>query len=327
MQITFLGGVGTVTGSKFLVEAGARRGSRRTRVLVDCGLYQGLKPLRLRNWSPPPVSPADLDAVLLTHAHIDHSGYLPALVKAGFSGPVHCTPPTRSLCEILLPDSGHLHEEDAQYANRKRFSKHAPALPLYTEDDAHAAVAQLRATPFDAPLRLRDVTARFRPAGHILGAASVELSDGDGSVLFSGDLGRSDDLLMRPPTPPGEPDWIVMESTYGDRHHDDADPVEAIADVVRRTAARGGTLLIPSFAVGRAQTLLLCLHEAFGRGLAPRLPVYVNSPMATDVTELYQTFVDYHRLSRDECASVCDVAEFVHSVDESKALAARRGPL
>jgi metallo-beta-lactamase family protein len=296
-------------------------------VLVDCGLFQGLKLLRRRNWSPPPVAPESLDAVLLTHAHIDHSGYLPALVKAGFSGPVHCTPPTRSLCGILLPDSGHLNEEDAQYANRKRFSKHAPALPLYTEEDARDAVERLRSTPFGAELHVGDLTARFVPAGHILGAASVALRDAETSVLFSGDLGRSDDLLMRPPEPPGEPDFVVMESTYGDREHDDADPVAAIADVLQRTAARGGTLLIPSFAVGRAQTLLLCLHEAFERGLAPRVPVYVNSPMATDVTELYQHFADYHRLSRDACSAVCDVAEFVRGVDESKALAARRGPL
>jgi metallo-beta-lactamase family protein len=321
MRITFLGAVGTVTGSKFLVE------SEGTRLLVDCGLYQGLKQLRLRNWIPLELEPDGLDAVLLTHAHIDHSGYLPAVIRDGFSGPVFCTPPTRALCEILLPDSGRLHEEDARYANRKKFSRHEPALPLFTEEDAKAAVEQLQPVSFHEEIRVGHLTARFVPAGHILGASSVEISDGARTVLFSGDLGRSDDLLMDPPEPPGKADWIVMESTYGDRSHGDGDPVAAIAEVLVRTAGRGGTLLIPSFAVGRAQALLYCLHEIFERGLGPRVPVYVNSPMATNVTELYERFHEYHRLSSEKCSAVCDVAEFVQSVDESKELAGRRGPL
>jgi metallo-beta-lactamase family protein len=230
MRITFLGAVGTVTGSKFLVE------SEGTRLLVDCGLYQGLKQLRLRNWIPLELEPDGLDAVLLTHAHIDHSGYLPAVIRDGFSGPVFCTPPTRALCEILLPDSGRLHEEDARYANRKKFSRHEPALPLFTEDDAKAAVEQLQPVSFHEEIRVGHLTARFVPAGHILGASSVEISDGARTVLFSGDLGRSDDLLMDPPEPPGKADWIVMESTYGDRSHGDGDPVAAIAEVLVRTA-------------------------------------------------------------------------------------------
>ena len=319
MKLELLGAAGTVTGSKFLLSAGS------TRVLVDCGLYQGLKQLRLRNWAPLPVDPASLDAVVLTHAHLDHSGSLPVLVKQGFRGPVYCTPPTADLCGILLPDSGHLHEEDARYANRKRFSKHDPALPLYTEEEAQAVLPQLRPVDFGETLTVGPLQVRLQPAGHILGAASAWLSDGRRSVLFSGDLGRCDDLLMKPPEPPGEPDWVVMESTYGDRKHAELDPIALVADVLTRTHARGGTLLVPAFAVGRAQTLLYCLHEAFRRELAPAVPVFVNSPMATDVTELYTRHIDYHRLSGEQCASVCDVASYTRSVDESRKLSALRG--
>jgi len=321
MKITFLGGVGTVTGSRFLIESGA------TRVLVDCGLYQGLKQLRLRNWRPTPFAPDSLDAVLLTHAHLDHSGYLPALARDGFGGPIHCTAPSGALCGILLPDSGYLNEEDARYANRKRFSKHEPALPLYTQEDAEAVLGQLRPRAFGEVLRVGELSVRFFPVGHILGAAGVEVRDRRHGVVFSGDLGRFDDLLMRPPEPPAEADWIVMESTYGDREHGEADPVAEIASVLRRTLERGGALLMPSFAVGRAQTLLFCLHRIFEQGLAPRVPVYVNSPMATNVTALYQRFHEFHRLSAEECASVCDVAEFVRDVEASKELSAKRGPM
>lgn len=321
MRLTFLGAAGTVTGSKFLVESpgGAR-------VLVDCGLYQGVKQLRLRNWQPLPVDAASLDAVVLTHAHLDHSGYLPALVRAGFEGPIHCTPPTRDLCEILLPDSGRIQEEDARYANRKRFSKHDPALPLYTEEEATRVFDQIEEVDFGEERAVADLRFRLTPAGHILGAASALVSGDGGAVLFSGDLGRDDDLLMRPPQPPAGADWIVMESTYGDRSHGDADPIEALAEVAKRTAARGGVVLIPSFAVGRAQTLLLCLHELFRRELAPDLRVYVNSPMATDVTRLYQRHAAYHRLSRGRCAEVFGAATFTRSVEESKELAAQRFP-
>jgi metallo-beta-lactamase family protein len=321
VKVTFLGAVGTVTGSKFLVESGD------TRVLVDCGLFQGLKQLRLRNRKRLPFAPRDLDAVLLTHAHIDHSGYVPVVVREGLSGPVFCTPPTRALCQLLLPDSGSIQEEDARYANRKKTSRHRPALPLYTEEEARKALPQLKTRNFDETLRIGDLSAKFVPAGHILGAASIELRDTRTAVLFSGDLGRADDLLMHPPRPPGDVDWVVMESTYGNRSHGERDPVEAIAEIVRRTTERGGAVLMPSFAVGRAQALLYCLHSAFEKGLCPRVPVYLNSPMATNVTDLYERFHDYHRLPVDECAQVCDVAQFVRSVEESKHLSEQRGPL
>jgi metallo-beta-lactamase family protein len=320
VRLTFLGAAATVTGSKYLLEAAGER------LLVDCGLYQGVKQLRLRNWNPLPVEPESIAAVLLTHAHIDHSGYVPALVRDGFGGSVFCTPPTRDLCEILLPDAGHLQEEDAGYANRKKFSKHHPALPLYTEADSERALAAIEARAFSTWHEFGPFRFRFRPAGHILGAASVEVEHAGRSVLFSGDLGRREDLLMRPPALPGSPDWIVIESTYGDRLHAKVDVFEALATVLTRTVKRGGVLLIPSFAVGRAQTLLYCFHEIFRRGLAGEVPVFVNSPMATDVTELFRRSADYHRLTDSLCSAVCDVARFVRSPEESRQLAASDRP-
>jgi metallo-beta-lactamase family protein len=320
LQLTFLGAVGTVTGSKYLLEAEGQR------ILVDCGLYQGVKSLRLRNWQPLPAPPESIRAVLLSHAHIDHSGFLPALVRDGFEGRAFCTPPTRDLCKILLPDSGHLQEEDAGYANRKGFSKHHPAMPLYTEADARRALSALSTLPFDDWNEAGCFRFRFRPAGHILGAASIEVEHRGQRVLFSGDLGRSEDLLMHPPVPPGDPDWIVVESTYGDRLHAKTDPFEVLAALLTRTVERGGILLIPSFAVGRTQTLLYCFHEIFRRGLAETVPVFVNSPMATDVTQLFRRSSDYHRLRDALCGAVCDVAHYTRSIEESKQLTARRDP-
>ncbi len=317
MKLTFLGAAGTVTGSKYLVT------TEHERVLIDCGLYQGVKQLRLRNWQRLPVDLETLDAVILSHAHIDHSGYLPALVRDGYRGRVYCTPPTEELCRILLPDSGRLNEEDASYANRKGFSKHRPALPLYTEEDASRALEQLVGLEFGEPLAIGGLRIRIRPAGHILGAGSVEVTHRGGALLFSGDLGRADDLLMYPPEAPGSPNWVVLESTYGDRRHAEADPIAELAALLERTLSRNGTLLIPTFAVGRAQTILYCLHQVFQRGLAPRVPVYLNSPMATSVTRLYQRFCEYHRLSPDLCDEVWGSTHFVRSVEESRELSER----
>jgi metallo-beta-lactamase family protein len=314
MRITFHGAAGCVTGSRFLVEADGAR------VLVDCGLFQGWKVLRERNWKPLPFDPATLDAVLLTHAHIDHSGFLPALVRDGFDGPIRSSSATRDLCEILLPDSGHIQEEDARRANEKRYSKHVPALPLYTEEDARRCLSSFRPVEQGEAFSIGSLTARLRGAGHILGASSVELETSSGTVLFSGDLGRENDLLMPDPDPPGGPDWIVLESTYGDRLHEDGDVVGAFAAPVRRALERGGTVLVPSFAVGRTQALLRVLSLLFERGELPRVPVYVDSPMATDVTELYSRHASEHKLSPDECRQVFGVATYTRSVDESKAI-------
>jgi len=264
----------------------------RARVLVDCGLFQGEKPLRLRNWSEFPVPASSVDAVALSHAHVDHSGYLPALVRQGFRGPIYATVATRALCRIVLPDSGHLQEEDAAYANRKGFSKHAPALPLYSEADALAALECFRTVGFDEEVEIAEgVRARFTRAGHILGSASVTLSlDGSPArrLVVSGDLGRGSHPLLRDPSPPGEADVLLVESTYGDRQHPDASSLGAFARAISRTSARGGAVVIPAFAVDRTEVILLELRRLRRAGAIPDLPVFVDSPMALGALEVYR---------------------------------------
>lgn len=284
--LTFLGGTGTVTGSRFLIDA------PRARVLVDAGLFQGQKELRERNWSPFPVDPATLDAVVITHGHIDHVGYLPVLVRDGYDGRAHATHGTTQLARIVLPDAGHLQEEEANYRNRKGFSKHHPALPLYTEADARTALDCFSSHPFDQEVEVAPgVHVTFRRAGHILGSATlrVRLEDaGDRIVAFSGDLGRPGHPLLAPPDPLGAVDAVVLESTYGDRRHDDADALDRFAEVIRRTAGRGGTVLIPAFAVDRTEVILYHLARLAERGEIPRLPVYVDSPMALTALAVYR---------------------------------------
>jgi metallo-beta-lactamase family protein len=315
MRLSFLGAAGTVTGSKYLVERNGRR------LLVDCGLFQGYKNLRLLNWEPLPFDPRELDAVVLTHAHLDHSGALPLLVRQGFRGPVLATPATIELCKLLLPDSARIQEEDAAYLNRHGMSKHKPALPLYTEDDAERALRRFEALSFDEPADvMRGVSATLHPAGHILGAASAALSIDGTTLLFSGDLGRPDDLLMRPPAPIARADHIVVESTYGDRLHEAHDSEAALGEAIRRTAARGGTVVIPAFAVGRAQLLLYMIHRLKARNAIPDLPVFLNSPMAIDMTAIYQRHRTEHRLSPEECRGMCGVAAMVRTPEESRAL-------
>jgi metallo-beta-lactamase family protein len=321
MKLTFLGATGTVTGSRYLVESDGRR------VLVDCGLFQGLKQLRLRNWAPLPIEPASIDAVVLTHAHIDHSGYLPRLVEQGFRGRIHATGATTELCGILLPDSGKLQEEEAAYANRRGTSRHHPALPLYTQEQARAALARFRPERFDRPFEpVPGLTVHFDPAGHILGAASVHLQSGHGSLLCSGDLGRNDDLLMKPPAPPRPADVVLVESTYGNRRHETHDVQEALAQVVNRTAGRGGCVVVPAFAVGRAQLLLHLLRRLKEAGRIPDLPVYLDSPMATDATSLYQRHPELHRLDAAACAALSRDVRIVTTPDESRSLASMRYP-
>ena len=321
MRLQFLGATGTVTGSRYLVEHGGRR------LLVDCGLFQGLKQLRLRNWQPLPVEAGSIDAVVLTHAHIDHSGWIPRLVEQGFRGRVFCTPQTRALCELLLPDSGHLQEDEARFANRHGFSKHAVALPLYTEADARRSLEHFEPVPFGRSFEaIAGVHVHFNPAGHILGAASAMMRTEAGSILFSGDLGRSDDLLMRPPAPPEAADCVLIESTYGNRLHEAADPLSTLADIVSRTSARGGIVVIPAFAVGRAQVLLHAIRLLKDARRIPDLPVFLNSPMATDVTSLFRKHPELHRLSAQECSAMGEGVRFVNTEEESRRLNELRMP-
>jgi NAD(P)-dependent dehydrogenase (short-subunit alcohol dehydrogenase family) len=267
------------------------------------------------------LDPAALDAVILTHAHLDHSGYVPLLVKHGFAGPVYCTRATRELCAILLPDSGRLQEEDAAYANRQGFSKHKPALPLYTEKDAKHALRRLTPVAFEQDVDLGDgVSVRLSPAGHILGAALVTLRHAGTSLLFSGDLGRSNDLLMPPPTVVRSADYLVVESTYGDRRHDPRDPHDVLAEICNRTFERGGAVIVPAFAVGRTQALMYCIHLLKEAKAIPDVPVFLNSPMAVNVTRVFHNHRGEHRLTPEQCDGMCNAARYVNSVEESKTL-------
>lgn len=320
--LAFLGATGTVTGSKQLLSIGSKK------ILIDCGLFQGFKQLRLRNWEALPVAPREIDAVILTHAHLDHSGYIPLLVRDGFAGKVYSTPATRDLCRILLPDSGYLQEEDAEYANRHHFSKHAPALPLYTREDAERSLHSFRTVEFGKAFDLGGgLTFQFLPAGHLLGSALTSLQFNGTSLLFSGDLGRPNDLLMAPPSVIRKTDYLVIESTYGNRSHDPADPQKILAEIINRTAARGGVVVIPAFAVGRAQTLLYAIHLLKEAKAIPDLPVFLNSPMAIEATGLYYEHLGEHRLNEAQCRAMVRTAHLVHSVEESKRVNALRDPM
>ncbi len=284
--LRFLGATGTVTGSRFLVD------TPQARVLVDCGLFQGLKALRERNWSAFPVAADSIDAILLTHAHLDHSGYIPALTRNGFRGPVYATSGTRDLCRIVLPDSGHLQEEEAGYANRRGYSKHSPAMPLYTERDAESALGHFEPVAFDAPREVAPgLRVTFRHAGHILGSATLTLElDGKRprTLLFSGDLGRPHHPILCPPAPPPAADIVLTEGTYGDREHEDAASLERFEHAIASTAARGGMIVIPSFAVDRTEVILYHLRRLVQAARVPNLPVYVDSPMALSTLQIYR---------------------------------------
>ncbi len=292
-QITFLGAAGTVTGSKYLVESGGKR------LLVDCGLFQGNKELRQRNWDRCPQDPSTIDWVALTHAHIDHTGYLPRLVRDGYHGPIYADAATIELCNYLLPDSAHLQEEDAEHANQTGYSKHSPALPLYTEDEALAALRHFQEIPRSGPFQISpEFAVRSHDAGHILGSSSLELTITENgkpfTVLFSGDIGRYDQPILNDPQVPPRADYLLCESTYGDRDHPTDSPHDALAAVINRVAKRGGAIVVPAFAVGRTQTLMYVLRQLEDWDRIPRLPVYVDSPMAIDVTSLYLNHMEDH---------------------------------
>ncbi|MGB8860067.1 MAG: MBL fold metallo-hydrolase [Ilumatobacteraceae bacterium] len=324
--LTSFGGVGTVTGSRHLIQANG------SSILLDCGLFQGLKELRERNWAPFPFDPAALDAVVITHAHLDHCGYLPRLVKQGFRGPVHVTYDTGKLMSVVLPDSGRLLEEEAGYANKRGYSRHQPALALYTEDDAWTALEQLKAVGFDQPFTAAPgIEVTYQPAGHILGSAVTRLRIGDVSMVCSGDLGRQHHPFLRAPAGIGEADWVMVESTYGDRRHNGDDAVDQLADVINRTADRGGVVVIPAFAVDRTEVLLFHLHQLAKQHRLPSIPIFVDSPMALAGLTIYRAALAEAALDvRPDFRGhpdILDVAHLEEVVDTqgSKALGRRGG--
>jgi metallo-beta-lactamase family protein len=318
-KITFLGAAGTVTGSKYLVEAAGKR------LLVDCGLFEGTRELRQRNWERLPIDPASIDWVLLTHAHIDHTGYLPRLVRDGFHGPIFSNPATEDLCELLLPDSAHLQEEDARYAAKKGYSRHKPPLPLYTVEESQNALRQFRPIPRAGVCKISpEFSVRPHDAGHILGSSWIELTITENGkqtlVVFSGDVGRYDQPILKDPESPTRADYVLCESTYGDREHPDGDVAAQLADVIGRTAKRGGAVVIPAFAVGRTQTLLYYLRQLEEQQRIPRLPTYVDSPMAISVTSLYEKYREDHDLEFSAEESRGDDPLNVHEVHMTRSV-------
>jgi metallo-beta-lactamase family protein len=328
--LEFFGATQTVTGSRFLLS------TPRARVLVDCGLFQGEKELRERNWQPLPVLPQSIDAVLLTHAHIDHSGYLPRIARGGFRGPVFATRRTTELCAIVLPDSGHLHEEEARYASAAGYSKHTPPLPLYTKEDAVDCLKQFRSVDFDTRVEVaHGLWATFRRAGHILGSASIAL-EVDGSaraaVSFSGDLGRPHHPFLCAPAPPGDAHTVVVESTYGDVEHCESNPEARLAEAIQRVVDRAGIAVIPAFAVDRTEVILFHIKRLVDAGKVPSLPIYVDSPMALASLEVYRNAIregdaqirPEHRMDPDVLRP--DQLTEARSVEASKAIRELRGP-
>jgi metallo-beta-lactamase family protein len=320
MKIIFLGGIETVTGSKFLFETNS------TRVLVDCGLFQGYKWLRERNWQSLSSDLGKLDAVLLTHAHLDHSGYIPVLYKQGFRGRVYTHKASRDLCEILLADSGHLQEEDAKYFTKHQLSKHAHPQPLYDRATAEACMSLFEPVEFAQKVAVGDIEFHLQSAGHILGAASIIVTAEGKRIGFSGDVGRPADILMHAPKPLPALDLLLLESTYGNRAHAPQNPFEQLTELVKNTAQRGGVVLIPAFAVGRAQLLQHMLASLMADGKIPRMPIYLDSPMAIDVSDIFCRYGEQHKLSAEECAHMCQAVTYTRSVDESKALASQVFP-
>ena len=315
VALTSFGGSGTVTGSRHMLEIDGFK------ILVDCGLFQGGRALREQNWAPFPIDPKSIDVVILTHAHIDHSGYLPKFVREGFQGPIYCSSATADLCDILLKDSGHIAEKDAEYAQRKKYSRHKHPQPIYTVEDAEKALEQIRPVPFNVDQRLgEDISYKLRYAGHILGAATVEIKVEGKTIVFSGDLGRYDDPYMYDPVSVEEADYVIMESTYGDEIHPKINPQAELGEIIERTVARGGTVVIPSFAVGRAQLLMYYIWKLKQEGRINSVPIFLDSPMAISAQELLYQHMEDHRFDERISMGSCTVATYTRDVYASKAL-------
>ena len=320
-QITFLGASKTVTGSKYLLEY------KDKKILVDCGLFQGLKDDRIKNRQKLPFFEKDIDAVILTHAHLDHSGYIPLLVKNGFKGYVYATQASYELCKVILPDSGFLQEEDARYLKKKKASKHENPKPLYTEEDAVNSLKRFKIVRFKDRVKINDdISFEINEAGHILGAGVVSVFIGDKKVVFSGDLGRTNDPVMHDPEKIKNADYVLCESTYGDRVHKDIDVEAELAEIINKTVSRGGNLIIPAFAVGRSQLLLYYIYKLKKEKKIPQVPVFVDSPMSIKVTNLLDDFMELHKLTEEECEKIFDDTKFTSTVDQSKRIFEQKVP-
>lgn len=320
MKIQFLGATGTVTGSKFLLTDGDQR------LLIDCGLFQGLKILRLKNWNPLPVEASTIDAVILTHAHLDHSGYLPLLVKNGFSGTIFSTHGSFALCEVLLKDSAHLQEEEAKYLNKHDLSKHKPALPLYSKEDVEQTLPLFKPCDYNDPIQFGEFRFIFRNVSHLLGASFIELSCHGKSITFSGDVGRNNDPLLKEKSPPNTTDYLVLESTYGDSRHSQDNPKELLEKIINDTINRKGIVLIPSFAVGRTQEILFYLHELKLQNRIPHVPIYVNSPMAIKSTHIYEKFTNSLKLSEVQLGKIFQDIHYIETAEQSIELNMKHEP-
>lgn len=320
IEIQFLGAAGTVTGSKYLIQTNDKN------ILVDCGLFQGLKKLRLLNWDNLPLNVANIDIVLLTHGHLDHVGYLPRLVNQGFAGPIWGTIPTLDIAKIILEDSARIQEEDAERANAEGFSKHKPAKPLYNTKDVEKTLPLFRPQELDKWIEIdKEIFCRFRYNGHIIGATFIELKIGTKIIVFSGDIGRDQDLLLNPPQKPEKADVILIESTYGNRLHlNNAE--ERLTEIINNAASNKGTIIIPSFAVERAQTLMYLLWKLRKKGAIPNLPVYMDSPMGSTVLDIFEKYPDWHKLPMEECREMVKDIKQIRTIQETYKLAASEQP-